>query len=196
MLRTTIGPAVRVLVVMIVVTGLIFPAAVTLAAGLLFPRQAGGSLAVVNGQVVGSTLIGQANQEARYFWPRPSAVNYMDGSTAAAIGVSGASNLGPTSAQLADNLRKNAESFRAANGLAPGSAVPADMKAASASGLDPHISPQAARLQVNRVAAARRLDPQRVMALVEQATERPQLGILGEPRVNVLQLNLALDGLQ
>ena len=186
----------RMVVALTLITGVLYPLAITLLAQALFPVQANGSLIVAANRVVGSALIGQANQEARYFWPRPSAVNYMDGSAAGALGTSGASNLGPTNAALAAQMEQRDNAFRVANGLAADAPVPADMRFASGSGLDPHISPAAAHAQIDRVAHARGLNPVIVAALVEQHVAGPQFGLLGSPRVNVLQLNLALDGVQ
>ena len=191
----SILPAVRMFVALTVLTGVLYPLAITAAGSLVFPRQAHGSLVDVNGAIVGSELIGQANSDSRYFWPRPSAVDYMDGSGPDVLGSSGASNLGPISSTLADQVQQRADAFRSANGLGSDVALPPDVLFASGSGLDPHISPEAALLQVERVAAARGLDPERVTALVEKHVEGPQLGFLGERRVNVLLLNLALDGL-
>jgi len=183
----------RMLIILTVLTGFIYPGIVTALATPFFSVQAAGSILDVDGVVVGSTLIGQANQAPGYFWPRPSAVNYMEGSNASALGSSGASNAGQTSATLAAQVAERSATFRSANGLAPDVALPPDVLFASGSGLDPHSSPQAAQLQVARVAAARGLEPAIVAALVDQYTEGPQLGFLGEPRVNVLLLNLALD---
>lgn len=192
----TILIALRTLTVLTVLTGVLYPLGVTLLAQAAFPEQANGSLVTVNDRVVGSALIGQANQAERYFWPRPSAVDYMAGSAQDALGSSGASNLGATSAMLADQVQRRATLIRTAHALAPDAAIPADMLFASGSGLDPHISPEAARLQVERVAHARSLTPAAVAELVEQHVEAAQLGLLGSPRVNVLRLNLALDGVQ
>lgn len=192
----TMLTALRMFVALTLITGVIYPLGITLLAQALFPVQANGSLIVAANHVIGSALIGQANQEARYFWPRPSAVNYMDGATTDALGSSGATNLGPTSAMLADQVQARAAAFRTAHQLAPDAAIPADMLLASGSGLDPHISPAAARIQIERVAAARGVDAADVAALVEQHVEGPQLGLLGAPRVDVLKLNLALDGIQ
>ncbi len=186
----------RMLIILTLLTGFIYPGIVTALATPFFSVQAAGSILDIEGVVVGSSLIGQANQAPDYFWPRPSAVNYMAGSNATALGSSGASNAGQTSATLAAQVAERAATFRAANGLAADVALPPDVLFASGSGLDPHSSPQAAQLQVARVAAARGLEPTLVAALVDQYTEAPQLGFLGEPRVNVLLLNLALDRVQ
>ena len=185
----TIKPAIIMLLALTFITGVLYPLLVTLAAQTFFPAQANGSLVTVDGVVVGSSLIGQMNNDPRYFWPRPSATGYDPLP-------SGGSNLGPTSATLQELVTQRAVEFRAANGLAENIVVPADMVFASGSGLDPHISPAAARLQINRVAAARGITREQVAALVEQYVESPQFGFLGQPRVNVLLLNLALDRLQ
>lgn len=189
-------PALMSLVILTLITGILYPLSVTLIAQVVFPVQANGSLITVNNQVVGSALIGQATTDVRYFWSRPSAVAYMEASSLDTPGSSGASNLGSTSTILADAVRGREEAFRAANNVPQTVAVPVEMLFASASGLDPHISPEAARLQTDRVAAARGLQREIVANLIEQYVEQPQLGILGQPRVNVLLLNLALDELQ
>jgi K+-transporting ATPase ATPase C chain len=193
MWQKSIVPALRILLVLTFLTGVLYPLAVTAAALLVFPAQANGSLAQRNGAVIGSTLIGQMNDDARYFWPRPSAVNYMDGSSPSSLGISSGSNLGPTSATLSAQVAERAANFRAANSLSATAPIPSDMLTASGSGLDPQISPAAARAQVDRVAAARGMGSSAVAALVEQHIEQSQFGFLGEPRVNVLELNLALD---
>jgi K+-transporting ATPase ATPase C chain len=177
------------LALLTLITGIIYPLVVTGIAQLVFPAQTHGSLLMDGEQVVGSALLGQANADPRYFWPRPSATDY---STLP----SGGSNLAPTSADLAASVARRAADFRAAHGLTAGDPAPVEMLFASGSGLDPHISPDAARLQIGRVAAARGLDESQVAALVEANVEGPQLGFLGQPRVNVLLLNLALDGLE
>jgi K+-transporting ATPase ATPase C chain len=182
-------PALMMLVVLTLITGVIYPLVVTGLAQVIFPAQAHGSLQGDENQPVGSSLIGQGNAEPAYFWPRPSATEY------GAL-PSGGSNLAPTSADLAAAVEQRANDFRTGNGLAADAIVPTEMLFASASGLDPHISPDAARLQVERVAAARGLDAAQVAALVESHVEGPQWGIFGQPRVNVLLLNMALDDLQ
>ena len=169
-----------------VLTGVLYPLVVTGIAQVAFPHQANGSLIERDGKVVGSELLAQQFTGSKYFWPRPSAGSY-------ATVPSGASNLGPTSAQLQSNVVNNAKAFRDGNNLPANAPVPADMVFTSGSGLDPHISPEAARLQIARVATERKLSEDAVRALVEKFVEPPQLGFLGEPRVNVLLLNLALD---
>ena len=196
MLTQTIFPAIRMLLVLTALTGLLYPGLVTLAAVPFFPVQAAGSLIDVDGVIVGSALVGQANQDPRYFWPRPSAVNYMAGSNAGQLGSSGATNYGVTNGALIETAQRRRVDFRAAHGLAADAPVPPEMIFASGSGLDPHISPAAALLQVDRVAAARSLNPTVVADLVTTYTAARQWGFLGEPRVNVLLLNLALDRLQ
>ncbi len=161
---------------------------VTLVAQLVMPEKANGSLLYVDGKVVGSELIGQSFTSAHYFHGRPSAVNY-DGAN------SGASNQGPTSAELMEQVEQRIEQVRRENALAPDAPVPADLVLASGSGLDPHISVESATLQVPRVAAERQLQESQVKALVDQHVEGLQWGFLGQQRVNVLKLNLALDEL-
>jgi K+-transporting ATPase ATPase C chain len=172
------------------VTGVAYPLAVNAIAQLLFPDQANGSLVVEDGAVRGSALIAQPFDEARYFWSRPSATGGFANNSAASSG----SNLGPTNDALVEAVKGRVEALRAAD---PGNAapVPVDLVTASGSGLDPHVSPAAAHFQAGRVARARGLDPGRVDALVREHTEDRWLGVLGEPRVNVLTLNLALDHL-
>ncbi len=186
-LRLYVRPAAAVLLALTVVTGLAYPVALTAVAQALFPAQANGSMIIVDGRTVGSALIGQAFSDARYFWGRPSAAG--NGYDAMA---SGGSNLGPTSRTLIERISADVDRLRAANGDA---AIPVDLVTASASGLDPDISPEAAAFQVDRVAAARGLDPATVEAAIARHTEGPLLGFLGQARVHVLELNLDLDGL-
>jgi K+-transporting ATPase ATPase C chain len=189
-------PAFRALTVLTLLTGVIYPLIVTGMAQVIFPQQANGSLIEVNGQVVGSELIGQQSDDPRYFWWRPSAVGYMLGSDADSLGSSGASNFGATNETLDALVDERRAALAVSNDLLETATIPDDLLFASGSGLDPHISPEAARLQVARVATARNLDVNQIARLVEQFVEGPQLGILGEPRVNVLRLNLALDALE
>ncbi|MBC7341248.1 MAG: potassium-transporting ATPase subunit KdpC [Clostridia bacterium] len=183
--------AVSMLVVMTVVTGIIYPLAVTGLARVLFPQKASGSLIYRNGQPVGSALIGQNFSDPRYFHGRPSAA----GKAGYDATFSGGSNLGPTNGKLVASVAQRLAAVRAENSLPAGAPVPADLVTASASGLDPDISPEAAYLQVPRVARARNLPEEKVRALVEKNIIGRQFGILGEPRVNVLRLNLELDKL-
>ncbi|MFA6172909.1 MAG: potassium-transporting ATPase subunit KdpC [Kiritimatiellales bacterium] len=176
----------RLTLVFTVLTGLLYPLAVTGVAQLAFRDKANGSLVERDGKIIGSELFAQPFTDARYFWPRPSACGY-------ATAPSGAGNLGPTSAALQSNVTANAAAFRAAHHLDADVPVPSDMVFTSGSGLDPHISSEAARLQISRVAAARGVSADAVLVLAEKFIEPPQLGFLGEPRVNVLRLNLALD---
>jgi potassium-transporting ATPase KdpC subunit len=192
----TIIQALRMFAVLTVLTGALYPLVVTIAAKAVFPRQANGSAIAVDGKIIGSELLAQRFANATYFWPRPSAGD--DGTNYATV-ASAASNKGPTAADLKSNVTARAVAFRRAHGLKPDAPVPSDMLFASGSGLDPHISPESARMQIERVAQARKCSAeqrQRLTALVEQSIEPPQLGFLGEPRVNVLKLNLALDSLK
>jgi K+-transporting ATPase ATPase C chain len=175
-------------IVFTLLTGLLYPLVITGIAQVAFPHQANGSLIERDGKIVGSEWLAQQFTGDKYFWPRPSAGSY-------ATVPSGASNLGPTSSALQSNVLANAKAFREAHKMAADAPVPADMVFTSASGLDPHISPESARLQVARVAAARHLKNDQVSALVEHFVESPQWRIFGEARVNVLRLNLALDEL-
>jgi K+-transporting ATPase ATPase C chain len=173
---------------MIVSLGIVYPLAITGICQVLFPHQANGSLVVSGGRVIGSELIGQNFRRPEYFHPRPSAAG-ADGYDGTA---SAGSNYGPTNKKLLDRVTNAAESFRKTN---PGftGLLPADLVTASASGLDPHISPASAKAQAARVADARGLTRDQVGELIAQFSEPPDLGVLGEPRVNVLKLNLALD---
>ncbi len=181
-------PALRMMIVMTVLLGVGYPVAVTGLAQFLFRDKANGSLKIENGQVIGSSLIGQNFTKPEYFHPRPSAAG-NDGYDATS---SGGSNLGPTSQKLADRVKASIDKFRQENPDYTGP-VPADLVTASASGLDPHISPASAQAQVARVAKARGMSPDQLTALVAAHTESPDWGLFGEPRVNVLELNLALD---
>jgi potassium-transporting ATPase KdpC subunit len=182
-------PALRATLLITIVTGLIYPGAVTAVCRVLFPDQAKGSFITQNGKIVGSSLIGQKFSKPEYFWSRPSAAG-NDGYDPTA---SSGSNLGPTNQKLADRVKTAAEQFRKANPDFTGP-LPADLLTTSGSGLDPHISPGSAEAQVARVAKARGIDAGNVRALVASNTEGRTFGFLGEPRVNVLRLNLALDG--
>lgn len=183
----TFSTALRSILFFTVLTGIAYPLLITGVGRLFFTRQANGSLIEVGGQIVGSELIGQTFTDPQYFWPRPSATNYNPLP-------SGGSNLGPTSAELKDSIEVRRSRLKASGGLT----VPVDLLCASASGLDPDISPQAARYQVDRIVAARQLDPASrtaLLSLIARHTEAPAVSILGQPRVNVLKLNLALDSL-
>lgn len=187
-LKNQLRPAIVVTLVLMVITGLIYPGVVTGIAQLVFPRQANGSLVAVTGQVIGSELIGQQFARAEYFHPRPSAAGNGYDDT-----LSSGSNKGPTDRKLTDTLIAQAVDSAVRLDHAVRGKVPADLATRSGSGLDPHISPAAALLQVDRVARARSVDPAQVRALVQRHIEGRQFGFLGEPRVNVLLLNLALD---
>jgi potassium-transporting ATPase KdpC subunit len=180
-------PGLRITIFFTVLCGLAYPLAVTGICQLVFPHQANGSLIPLNGNLVGSELLAQGFSKPEYFQPRPSAAGNGYDPTA-----SGGSNYGPTNKKLIDRVQAAVEQFRKDNPDYHG-AIPADLLTASASGLDPHISPDSAAAQAPRVAKARGVALDRVTTLVASLTEGPDLGVLGEPRVNVLKLNLALD---
>lgn len=183
-------PAIVLLLLMTALTGLAYPLAITGIAQVAFPSQANGSLIERDGKVVGSRLIGQSFSGQGYFWGRPSATGPVPYNAAASSGA----NVGPTHPALGERLASAVEAMRAAHPTQKGP-VPVDLVTMSASGLDPHISPAAAAYQIDRVAGARAMSPTTVRDLVAEATEGRQLAFLGEPRVNVLKLNLALDAL-
>lgn len=187
-MKSQVRPALTMLLLLTVLTGLVYPLAVTGLAQLLFPDQANGSLILRDGTVIGSKLIGQFFDKPEYFWSRPSATAPFPYNAAA----SGGSNLGPTNPALIEAVQARVATLRAAD---PGNdmPIPVDLVTASASGLDPHISPAAAAYQVKRVARARGLDEEAVQRLVAEYTDGRQFGLLGEPRVHVLLLNQALD---
>jgi K+-transporting ATPase ATPase C chain len=190
-MRHTLRPLLVLFCLLTVLTGVIYPLAVTGVGKALFAHQASGSLVTRGGEVVGSSLISQSFQDPKYFWGRISATSPMANNAAASTG----SNLGPTNPALLEAVKARIAQLKAADpqNTQP---VPVDLVTASGSGLDPHISPAAALYQVDRVARARHLDPEVLRRLVQQNTERPQWGIFGEARVNVLLLNLAADRAQ
>jgi K+-transporting ATPase ATPase C chain len=184
--------AIKFLLVMTVLTGVIYPFFITGVAQLAFPARANGSLVKEGGKIIGSELIGQKFDSSIYFWSRPSAIDYNPIP-------SGASNLGPTSDKLKKQVEERRKLFATNNLIADTAAIPKEMLFASASGLDPHISPEAAFLQLNRVAMARNLNEtqkQKVEQLIKSKTEEPQYFLFGEPRINVFELNLALDSIR
>ena len=196
---TQLRPALVLVVLLTLITGLAYPLAVTGVADVLFPRQAQGSLIEKDGKVIGSSLIAQAFTTDKYFHPRPSATVAPDPKDASKTVPapynaqnSGASNYGPSSKAMLDRIKGDVDKLKAEN---PGTPVPQDLVTTSASGLDPDISPEAALFQVPRIAKARNMSADAVRTLVEAHVERRELGLFGEPRVNVLELNMALDAL-
>ncbi len=191
--RRQLYPAVALLIVLTFVTGVAYPAAVTAIAQVAFPGQANGSMITVDGKTVGSSLIGQFFNDPKYLWGRPSAAGVTnDNPGGYDANNSAGSNLGPTSKTLIDRVTAAVDQLRAANGNAP---VPVDLVTTSASGLDPDISPAAAEYQVARIAKARGVTDDAVRAVIARHTQQPVLAFLGQPRVNVLLVNLDLDGL-
>jgi K+-transporting ATPase ATPase C chain len=190
MFTRTIRPAVSLLFVMTALVGLVYPLVITGIATVAFPRQAAGSLIVLNGKVAGSSLFGQSFSSPRYFWGRPSATAPQPYNAVASTG----SNLGPLNPALIDGVMAHAQALRDAD---PNNAqrIPVELVTASASGLDPEISPAAARYQAGRVARARGIPLRQIEALIASHVQGRFLGLFGEPRINVLELNLALDGL-
>ena len=187
-MKSLIQPAVSLFILLTLITGVLYPVAVTGIAKTVFPEAANGSLIFKDGKAVGSRLIGQNFTDPKYFWGRPSATSPQPYNASASSG----SNQGPLNPALTDAIKGRIEALKAADpeNTQP---IPADLVTASASGLDPHISPAAADYQIERVARARKLDPAQVKSLVVRYTEDRQWGIFGDPRVNVLALNLALD---
>lgn len=187
-MKTLLRPAISLFILLSIITGIVYPLVTTALAKALFPEEAAGSLIIKDGKPVGSRLIGQNFSDVKYFWGRPSATSPQPYNGTA----SGGSNLGPLNPALVDAVKGRVEVLKAAD---PGNVkpIPADLVTASGSGLDPHISPEAAQYQVERVAKARNLSSEKLNALIEQNTEPRQWGIFGNPRVNVLKLNLALD---
>jgi K+-transporting ATPase ATPase C chain len=180
-------PGLRIKIFMTVLLGVVYPLVMTGISQVIFPKQANGSLITQNGKVIGSEIIGQSFTKPEYFQPRPSAAGSGYDATA-----SSGSNYGPTNKKLIDRVKASVDQFRKDNPDFEGP-IPADMVTASGSGLDPHISPDSARAQAPRVAKARGASGDQINQLVTQYIEQPDLGLLGEPRVNVLKLNLALD---
>ena len=191
-MKTLFVPALKVLVIMTVMTGLVYPLTLTGISQLIFPSRSNGSMVYRDGQIIGSELIGQKFDSSIYFWPRPSAIDYN------AIPSSG-SNLGPASNKLKAQVEQRRELILKAYHIDHQSKIPIEMIAASASGLDPHISPEAALMQANRVASARNLNENQkdeLLQLISDLSEKPQILIFGQPRINVFKLNLALDNIR
>lgn len=192
MIKTTIQSILHT-IVWSIICGVIYTVVMTIFFQVAFPHQANGSLIERDGKIIGSAWMAQQFTGTNYFWPRPSACTY--GTSASGIVASSGSNLGPTSAPLRTNVVNNISAFISGNNLPTNTVVPPDMIYASASGVDPDISPEAAELQIARVAQSRGMSADKVKGLVEKFTEAPQWGIFGQARVNVLLLNVALDDL-
>ena len=190
-MKNVLRPALVLFFILTLLTGVAYPLVVTGVAQTLFPAQASGSIILRDGKPVGSALIGQNFADPKHFWSRPSATGPMPYNAAASSG----SNQGPLNPALADAVKGRVEALRSAD-QGNRADVPVDLVTASASGLDPHISPAAARYQVARVARARGLVPEKVLDLVDVQTEKPLFGLIGEPRINVLKLNIALEALR
>lgn len=183
--------AIKIFLLMTFLTGIVYTAMITAFASVVFPGKAAGSLVVREGKIKGSELMGQQTSDLRYFWPRPSVSNYDPM-------LSSGSNLGSSSKKLKEQVAERKSRFIMLNQLPDSISIPVEMLTASASGLDPHISPRAALLQTERIAKARKLnssEKERLIRLIEQTTEKPQFNLLGEERVNVLKLNLKIDSL-
>ncbi len=191
MMLTTLKHAALMLLIMTILTGLLYPLSITALSQIVSPDQANGSLAVINGHIAGSWLIGQPFSLPQYFHGRPSAATIDKDMT-----ISGASNLGPLNQDLIVQVHDRTVQIRQENNISDVSPIPSDLATASASGLDPHISPESASLQVARIAQARNMAPEQVQKLIEDCTEERTLGIWGRPRVNVLLLNIRLDSIQ
>ena len=188
----TLWVSLKMLLLMTLLTGILYPLAITAFSKFVFPNQSNGSLIKINGKVVGSKLIGQKFDSVAYFWPRPSAVDYNPLP-------SGASNYGPTSAKLQKQISERRKDFISKNGLTKNSVIPSEMLMASASGLDPHISPEAVYLQVDRVAKARNFNQnqrQKMLKIISNLIEKPQFDLFGQSRVNVLLLNLEINSIR
>ncbi len=190
-MNNLLRPAISLFVLLSVMTGIVYPLVVTGIAQVTFPEQAGGSLIVKDGKPIGSALIGQSFTDPKYFWGRPSATSPQSYNAAASSG----SNQGPLNPALTDAVKGRVDALKAADPT-NNNPIPADLVTASASGLDPHISPVAAAYQIARVAKTRGLPLERLTALIAQHTQGRQWGVFGEPRVNVLKLNLALDSMR
>jgi K+-transporting ATPase ATPase C chain len=190
-MRSQLRPAIVSIAIFTLLTGILYPLVITGISQVIFPRQANGSLIEQNGQVVGSTLIGQSFDDPRYFWGRLSATSLYPYNAAASTG----SNLGPTNPALTDEVSARIEALKAADPT-NNSSIPVDLVTSSGSGLDPNISVASALYQVPRIAKARGLSEEVIRTLVDSYTEERQFGVLGEPRINVLELNLAVDAIK